>query len=428
MIRAGDDYIDDAVKIPPFIVIDKSGSREPTLEHHLAMHLWMGWLCLYTLCIFPAIGVAVVIALVNYLCVPMLPTTLPIDIADVTAACNSTLAFLLGSDSGYSDSCYSPNSNFSSTFPIPNNMLGLGLSPPSATRMTMEIAYKTMAWVFTIVGSVTLFAIIVSVFAPLHKHGSPNPKWCISIGHWIMDRGAEYFKLKVVLEDFEAMKLSAESGRPAIFVLEPHDVLPVSIFSLCDYLQALPGKRRLIGCISSACFRVPLMRHVWSWVCAESVDRTNVVRLLNDGVSVCLCPGGVKEVIYMAQQQQRRHDRLLKGDNRKKIKGKEITVDSHSQEQSQSQGVSVSQVQGLGAGQGLECIVGTKDSSTGATSDAMTSLQGQDQDLLEQEECVLYLRGRKGFVRLALQHRCPLVPMFTFGQRAVLVPWFCTNR
>ena len=32
------------------------------------------------------------------------------------------------------------------------------------------------------------------------------------------------------------------------------------------------------------------------------------------------------------------------------------------------------------------------------------------------------------FVRLALQHGCPLVPMFTFGQRAVLVPWFCSNR
>ena len=56
-------------------------------------------------------------------------------------------------------------------------------------------------------------------------------------------------------------------------------------------------------------------------------------------------------------------------------------------------------------------------------------IEAEDEsDGFEQEECVLYLRGRKGFVRLALQHGCPLVPMFTFGQREVLVPWFCTNR
>ena len=106
------------------------------------------------------------------------------------------------------------------------------------------------------------------------------------------------------------MRLSAETGKPAIFVLEPHDVLPVSIFSLCDFLGALPGKRRLIGCISSACFKVPLMRHVWSWVCAESIDRKNVVRLLKEGVSVCLCPGGVREVIEMSIQQEQRSKRL----------------------------------------------------------------------------------------------------------------------
>jgi hypothetical protein len=116
------------------------------------------------------------------------------------------------------------------------------------------------------------------------------------------------------------------------------------------------------------------MRHIWSWVCAESVDRHNVTDLLKSGVSVCLCPGGVREVIFMAQQQQKKYK-----------KGLGVTV--------------------KGIGKAVSLIIEEE----------------------EEEECVLFLRSRKGFVRLALQYGCPLVPMFTFGQREVLVPWFCNN-
>ena len=425
MINAEDDlglakcrhFVDDQ-KSSSLVVIDKSGSSPPTLEHHLAMHLWMGWLGLYALCILPALSAAGLFSILTFLRVP-LPSHA--STANIPTNCNHTASFTYNNSS-----CYSPYVNYSNPYSIPDTILA-NASPP--LPIILGLALHTIQWIATCCCGVTFLAIIISVIAPLHKHGSPNPKWCISVGHWIMDRGAEYFKLKVVLEDFEAMKVSAESGRPAIFVLEPHDVLPVSIFSLCDYLQALPGKRRLIGCISSACFRVPLMRHVWSWVCAESIDRTNVVRLLKDGVSVCLCPGGVKEVIYMAQQQQRKQNKITKNCTKKGSNvASYVSISS-----------SPTQDQGTMKGQSPKY---SKEQSTASVNEYDVTpiidkchrnkseiLETEcDTDEFEQEECVLYLRGRKGFVRLALQHGCPLVPMFTFGQREVLVPWFCTNR
>ena len=413
------DVIDDK-KSSSLVVIDKSGSSPPTLEHHLAMHLWMGWLGLYALCILPAFGAAGVFSILTFLRVPLPPHVSTANITTNYSACFT-----------YNDSsCYSPYGNYSTPYSIPGT-LSANASPP--LPVILDLAVYTIQWIVTCCCGITFLAIIISVIAPLHKHGSPNPKWCISVGHWIMDKGAEYFKLKVILEDFEAMKISAESGRPAIFVLEPHDVLPVSIFSLCDYLQALPGKRRLIGCISSACFRVPLMRHVWSWVCAESIDRTNVVRLLKDGVSVCLCPGGVKEVIYMAQQQQKKQKQIIKNFTKKETDvASDISISSPTSEERtqdimKEHSIDNSKEQSSPPVNDDDVATIIDKCNRNKSKSEIIEAEGES-DGFEQEECVLYLRGRKGFVRLALQHGCPLVPMFTFGQREVLVPWFCTNR
>ena len=372
------------------VVIDKSASSPPTLEHHLAMHLWMGWIGFYAIFLLAAAVAGLIFSACHFFgqCLDNVP---------ISASLNKVHAI----DTAYSagnGSCRYPYNVTSYNYGISDTVIpgadSLDISTYSQSNVSsiIDILVRLAQWAIAISGILSALTIIISAVAPLNKHGSPNPKWCLSIGHWIMKRGSEYFKLKVVLEDYEAMRISGESGQPAIFVLEPHDVLPVSIFSLCDFLGALPGKRRLIGCISSACFRVPLMRHVWSWVCAESVDRGNVVRLLKEGVSVCLCPGGVREVIYMGEQQVKRSKNIL-------------NKSSKSQKVQCTDGV---------------CALPQPASTT---SDSVKAAEERDD-----EECVLYLRSRKGFVRLALQHGCPLVPMFTFGQREVLVPWFCTNR
>ena len=143
-----------------------------------------------------------------------------------------------------------------------------------------------------------------------------------------MKKAAEYFHMKIVVEDKEAL----EKSGPAIFAIEPHHVLPLSIFAFNDCLKGFGG-HNCIGCVTGACFKMPLMRHVYTWVNAHSVDKKEVLKLIKADISPIICPGGVQEVT------------MMENDN----------------------------------------------------------------------ECILFLKKRLGFIKLALQHGRPLVPVFTFG-------------
>ena len=61
-----------------------------------------------------------------------------------------------------------------------------------------------------------------------------------------------YFSLRIYCEDKEAV---LKTG-PALFSMEPHDILPVSIFSFSGILNYFPGHNAR-GCLSSACFMLP---------------------------------------------------------------------------------------------------------------------------------------------------------------------------
>jgi len=93
--------------------------------------------------------------------------------------------------------------------------------------------------------------------------------------------------------------------------------------------------------ISSACFQVPFMRNIYTWVQAGSIDKKNFFRMLDNGYSPVICPGGVQEVLLLESNS----------------------------------------------------------------------------------ECVLYLKSRFGFIKLALEYGIPLVPVFSFGIDKIFNFW-----
>jgi diacylglycerol O-acyltransferase 2, plant len=132
---------------------------------------------------------------------------------------------------------------------------------------------------------------------------------------------------------------------PALFAIEPHDILPLSIFAFNDCLGGLKG-HTCVGCVTSICFFIPIMKHIYTWVHARSADKKNLIDMLRKGISPVLCPGGVQEVT------------LLKNEN----------------------------------------------------------------------ECVLYLNNRLGFIKLALQQGVPIIPCFCFGLRKTFNFWIPRNK
>jgi hypothetical protein len=86
--------------------------------------------------------------------------------------------------------------------------------------------------------------------------------------------------------------------------MEPHDILPLSIFSFSGILNYFPGHNAR-GCLSSACFLLPGMRHVYTWGDATDVNKKTIMRNLAKGYSLALCPGGAHEVCYMTDNSSK---------------------------------------------------------------------------------------------------------------------------
>eukprot|EP01038_Epipyxis_sp_PR26KG_P009544 gene9544-12855_t len=141
---------------------------------------------------------------------------------------------------------------------------------------------------------------IISISALLPIDRSKQPQWLFDvIGAWTMKKATEYFHMRVFIEDAEAVEKCGQ----AIFALEPHDVLPLSIFAFNDDACGVKG-HKCLGCLTSAAFSVPIMRHVYTWMRAVSIDKKNVTKLLTQGYSPVICPGGMQEVFYMENKKE----------------------------------------------------------------------------------------------------------------------------
>lgn len=112
-----------------------------------------------------------------------------------------------------------------------------------------------------------------------------------------------YFPVQVVYEDRQALE---NTDHPYVIGYEPHSVLPQGICAFCSYaVDGLPaGLKQTRILASSAAFWAPVMRHMWWWLGIRPVSRKCFATLLGKGRSVALCPGGIKEVLFMERGKE----------------------------------------------------------------------------------------------------------------------------
>jgi hypothetical protein len=174
------------------------------------------------------------------------------------------------------------------------------------------------------------------MFAPLDI---PPPNFIRRFLHFSLETAFSYFSITMIYEDKAALR----AGRPYILGYEPHSVIPFLMAAFSEYAASAntpPGLTQTRILVSSAGFLAPVMRHLWYWLGCRPVSKPVVKKLLTKGAAVVLCPGGVRECMYMQP-------------------GTEVS----------------------------------------------------------------YLRKRRGFIKLALEHQAPLVPVFAFGQSDLFSYW-----
>lgn len=146
-----------------------------------------------------------------------------------------------------------------------------------------------------VVGLGSLITVLLTLLVPIDV---PCPSWISWFLRYSVQSYVEYLPVKVkCLGDID------RSG-PYVIAYEPHSVLPqgMCIFSHIKKPASLSFPHALDGTailVSNAIFWVPVLRHLWWWLGCRPVSRGSISRLLDEGCSVALCPGGVQECLIM---------------------------------------------------------------------------------------------------------------------------------
>mmetsp|Transcript_3532 Transcript_3532/g.5225 ORF Transcript_3532/g.5225 Transcript_3532/m.5225 type:complete len:340 (+) Transcript_3532:76-1095(+) len=126
----------------------------------------------------------------------------------------------------------------------------------------------------------------------------------IKIGNWMAAEARKYFGLKVTIEDYDALNAISNGdgpGKTAIFACEPHDIIPYPVFVFNPSLNILPGRIGETASVlmTGTIFKLPIMKHVYSWLGGNPVDKKTFRHRLARNETNAFVPGGIQEVTLM---------------------------------------------------------------------------------------------------------------------------------
>ena len=285
-------------------------------------------------------------------------------------------------------------------------LLWLGLMHINTFAGVIAVAYLPHAAAVTF-----LFLLCVVGLLPVDRPFAP---WQQRLARHISDTAHAYFPISMHCEDaaaFEAkgdkfvigalrrrrLRLLFPGGSHRVHAgLEPHSVLPIATIAVHHGSPVLPASleaRQRAGLASSVVFRVPLVKHLWSWLGLQSVDRRNMRCARTCGAAhgcLALRPLLCGWLTRAAPPRARR--RLLDEDHVVMlIPG----------------GVQARRREAAAATPaGLICL------SVPSTQECL---------YMEKDRETIFLRKRFGFVKMALQTGAHLLPAFAFGQSRMCV-------
>jgi len=129
----------------------------------------------------------------------------------------------------------------------------------------------------------------------------PFEAWQQRLAKHIARTAHAYFSLSCEVHP-ETLAVFASPDQRCVVGLEPHSVLPLSVIAFGSGAPGLPPAveaRERAALASSTIFRIPLVRHLWTWLGLDSVDRRTMRRLLDENRCVLLIPGGAAECLYL---------------------------------------------------------------------------------------------------------------------------------
>ena len=97
-------------------------------------------------------------------------------------------------------------------------------------------------------------------------------------------------------------------GTGVIIALEPHDILPYSLFAFAWHLNLCPDLPEGYGLMTSTVFQLPYVRQIYNYCCGDSIDKKTFTKHLKNDKTCVIIPGGVQEVIEMQTELRKDPD------------------------------------------------------------------------------------------------------------------------
>eukprot|EP01127_Copromyxa_protea_P009427 TRINITY_DN2227_c0_g1_i2.p1 TRINITY_DN2227_c0_g1~~TRINITY_DN2227_c0_g1_i2.p1 ORF type:complete len:254 (-),score=50.40 TRINITY_DN2227_c0_g1_i2:450-1211(-) len=128
-----------------------------------------------------------------------------------------------------------------------------------------------------------LGVLLYAVFAPVRY-------WKAGVDSWVNFLMMRYFSFKGIFE--EALKPESNAY---ILVAPPHGVFPFGNILTLLFFHTYTGFH-FRGAGASVLYRIPIMRHVMTWMGCIDAGWSTMQRTLNNGHSVGLSTGGIAEL------------------------------------------------------------------------------------------------------------------------------------
>ena len=193
------------------------------------------------------------------------------------------------------------------------------LGVPSAWALVALISPTPAGWA---TAALITLAAAWAALVPLPPDRAPPHAFAAALSSYLISGTLRFLKphpdgspgLRVLCAPGAAAALARVGSTPLLLAAEPHSVLPMgALLALHPAAQPLlhPAFRpppSLVGArllASSACFTVPLVRHVWWWLGLRPADRETMragfaaARAGRGPAALALCPGGVAEVALL---------------------------------------------------------------------------------------------------------------------------------
>ncbi|GAQ87651.1 Diacylglycerol acyltransferase 2 [Klebsormidium nitens] len=114
------------------------------------------------------------------------------------------------------------------------------------------------------------------------------------VAKFVSDHAPKFFPLEFKMENREAF----DTEKTYVIALEPHSIFPIGVVAMTRQAGRMPLQK--MKCLaSSAIWCIPWVRHLWSWLGLTPASRQNFRKLLSEGYSTVLIPGGVQECLHL---------------------------------------------------------------------------------------------------------------------------------